>query len=81
MTGRAAKSYIIIFQDGDINMYADRTYYEYHSLSNRYYMLDYGTVSSPDGSLVRRRISKTTWEQIARQIEPQNIINEGMSKL
>ena len=49
---------------GDISIEYRLNYYEYDSLTNRYYILIEGALSSEDGSLVKKRISKSYFEEI-----------------
>ena len=63
------KNRIKVKECGDIDIEYNGTYYEYDSISNRYYRLDDGTtVNSPDGKLAKRRISKKEFIEIQKQI-------------
>ena len=63
---------------GDISIEYKLNYYEYDSTTNRYYILIDGALSSEDGSLVKKRISKSHFEEIGSKAL--NDISDNESK-
>ncbi len=70
MPERHYKNHVHRLKTGDMHVEYDKSYYEYDVITDRYYFLDDGTpVSSPDGKLAKRRISKKVFEDIIQAIE------------
>ena len=57
------------YTNGDIDVTYKGEYYEFDCYHNRYYQLAAGALSSPDGSLVKRRIGKKVFESIMKKTD------------